>query len=590
MDRNPRGSSAIAIVGIAFRFPARLHTLDELWEVLTKGSDVTGPLPDARRALLGDRCALAEFAGGYLEGIERFDAPFFGMNGREARLCDPQQRILLETTWHALEDAAIVPDSLRGSATGVFVGAHTCDYQPLALAAGVEADAYWNAGLNTSMLANRISYTFDLAGPSFTVNTACSSGLEALVLGTSMLREGRCETAIVGGVNVILAAEIAQSAKRAGMLSPEGRCRPFDDGADGFVRGEGVAVAVLRPLEQALADGAPIHGVIRAAVSAHGGRGASLVSPQLDRQSDLIVAAHRQRGDDAAFVQVVDAHGTGTSLGDAVELDAIAQALRLIEPDRSAPVSVSSVKGNLGHLESVAGLAGVVRILAAFRREELSPTAHFERCNRLARIGDTPLRIQDRIEAWPAVDGIRTAGVSSFGFGGSIAHVILDSSPATSPRTPEHGRKRCLVLLSARDQDRLIALAASWLDWIKSSALSEEFDRDLLQDLAWTSVHGRARLPHRAGFVVSAGEELRQGLKELIATRGSASNLETPWLWNQPALEGSDQEDVESEREQVMSWLEDPTNLELPTSISSGQLTHQLPRYSFSPLEYWLGR
>jgi len=558
---------------MAFRLPGQVNDRTRLWQVLANGVDTTGPLTADRIPLLGAGSDLAEFAGGWLAAVDRFDAPFFGMNGREARSADPQQRLLLETAWHALEDAAIAPETLRGTRTGVFVGSHACDYLSLSSACGLEVDGYWNAGLHSNMLANRISHFFDLTGPSLTVNTACSSSLEALVLAADLLRSGRCELAIVGGVNLILTSEIARSALRAGLLSPDGKCRPFDDAANGFVRGEGIAALVVRPLEDARAAGNPIHAILRNAMSAHAGRAASLSSPRLDRQRDLIVATHREGTQGGAFVSLMEAHAAGSRIGDAVEWEAIEEACRIIEPARRSGVSVGSLKANFGHLESAAGIAGVIKLCVCFAKGQIPPTAHHSRRSSLIRAGHSPLRVAERLESWTGDGGPLRAGVSSFGFGGAMAHVILESPPheAESAAT-DREEPATWVVMSARDPDRLAAAARRWL---------LEHERAPLGDLAFTSREGRTAFPHRTAFPVASHDDLRRRLEEFIRVGpargdGSVIGAATTAGGADPAVLSL-----------VRVWLSSRSAEPLRGISASGRMTSDAPKYEFAPHAYW---
>lgn len=547
--------SDVAILGMAFRFPGDLRDREALCDLLYSGRTALGPLPEERAELLGDLCDLPESAGGYVAGIEYFDAPFFNMNGREARITDPQQRILLETAWHALEDAALPPEALDRGATAVAVGAHACDYHQLALQSGIPVDAYWNAGVNMSLLANRLSFFFDLHGPSLTVNTACSSSLEALVLATSLIENGSCNTAIVGGVNLMLTSETSLSARRGGLISPTGECRPFDDRANGFVRGEGVVVLVLGSLTKALEERRPIHAVIRSAVSGHGGRAASLVSPQLDRQRDLLVTAHRRAGLSDQFVNIIEAHGTGTRLGDAVEVEAIHAAIELIEPESQRPVSIGSVKGNIGHMESAAGLAGVVRVCVGMQRGQLPPSGSLEEVSSLIRPSRGTV-IQRACEPWLERDGVRRGGISSFGFGGSIAHVILESPPARP--LPERGSSEpaasgSLVRVTARSRERLEVLVRRLHEW-----LSKPTSRGIsLPEIARTLRDGRTRHPVQVAWTVATREELIQEFDRFL-------------------LEGEHSMDTE-QRSGALLGGEQPC-----------AMTSEVPSYPFARHRYWL--
>ncbi len=504
-------STAIAIVGMGFRLPGADRP-EQLWPLLRNGVDLVGEVPASR----GDAFHHPEAPryGAFLDDVAGFDAPFFGLKGLEACTTDPAQRLLLMSAWEAFEDAALDPTRLRGTQTGVFIGAHSDDYHELAVRGGFPINAYWNAGLNGSILANRISYFFDLLGPSLTINTACSSSLEALVWAVDSLRTGRCETALVGAANLVLLPTIGLGAARAGMLSPQGKCRSFDSSADGFVRGEGVVVLVLKPLDAALSEGYRLHGVIRGARSGHGGQATNLAAPNLKRQRDLICATYREAGIDAATVGYLEAHGTGTRLGDSVEVEALKEAFADLLGDRlgQAHCVLGSLKSSMGHLEAAAGLAGLVKLCLAMRHATLPPLVHFRELNPLIDLAGSPFLIEREAAVWLASDGQpRRAGLSGFGFGGSYAHVILEEPPAAVPRAGTSERQ--LIPLSARDEERLLQVARRLLDWLQTGPDPSA----PLAAIAETLRYGRAALNARLAIVCTTREELIEALQAYLA-------------------------------------------------------------------------
>ncbi len=496
---------AIAIVGMGFRLPGA-DTPDQLWPLLRDGVDLVGQVPEVRRAYFSDPEAPQH--GAFLSEVAGFDAPFFGMKGLEACSADPAQRLLLMATWEAFEDGAIDPTHLRGTPTGVFIGAHSDDYHELAVRCAYPINAYWNAGLNGSILANRISYFFDFTGPSLTINTACSSSLEALTWAVTALRTGRCETAIVGAANLVLLPTIGLGAARAGMLSPQGKCRSFDAEADGFVRGEGVVSLILKPLAAAQREGCRLHGLIRGVRSGHGGQAQNLAAPNLKRQRDLICATYRESGIDAAGVSYLEAHGTGTRLGDSVEVEALKEAFAELLGDRlpEAQCGIGSLKSTMGHLESAAGLAALVKLCLALRHKIKPPLVHFQQLNPLIQLDGSPFYIQAAAQPWPSsCDRPRLAGLSGFGFGGAYAHVILQEPPPESSPAPAPALE--LIVLSARDDERLLMVVRRLFDWLEGAGSETS-----LAQIAHSLRIGRAAMSARLAFTCRSLLELRETL------------------------------------------------------------------------------
>jgi len=361
--------------------------------------------------------------GGFIDQIDRFDAAFFGVSPREAAFMDPQQRILLETAWEALEDGGQVPGSLRGSSTGVFVGISTHDYELLQSSPDerTDIDIYSTTGGVLSIAANRISYCLDLHGPSLAVDTACSSSLVAVHLACESLWNGTSSLALVGGVNALLAPMPFVAFSRMSMMSPTGRCRAFDAAADGFVRGEGVGVVVLKRFSAARKDGDRVYAVIRGTAANQDGRTNGLTLPSAAAQAALVRTACRSAGVDPASICYVEAHGTGTPIGDPIEARALGEALGVGRPT-AEPCIVGSVKTNIGHLEAGAGIAGVIKLALLLDRGEIPPNLHFRDPNPSIDFEKLRLRVPIRSEELRSVDGNGheiVAGVNSFGFGGA---------------------------------------------------------------------------------------------------------------------------------------------------------------------------
>ncbi|MFI0777853.1 SDR family NAD(P)-dependent oxidoreductase [Streptomyces sp. NPDC021212] len=520
----------IAIVGMSGRFPGS-PDLDAFWENLAQGRDLISETPAERWDWreLAERFPGTPRWGGFLEDVDRFDPLFFKISPLEAEVMDPQHRLFLEETWKALEDAGCRPDTLAGRPVCVFVGTQFTDYESMVLGSG-EPNAYAGAGLARTMLANRISYLFDLRGPSESVDTACSSSLVALHRAVRSLRSGESELAIAGGVSLVLSPQTVVSAQQLGVLAPDGRCKTMDSRADGYVKGEGVAALVLKPLSRALADGDRVHGVIRGSAVNHGGHATSLTAPNPDAQADLLTAAYRDARLPVGTVSYVEMHGTGTELGDPVEVDAIRTAWRRSANERSAAgepvagdateVGLGTVKSNIGHLEPAAGVAGVVKVLLAMRHRRLPATLHVERLNPLIRVDGTPFAPVLAARDWRPVDADgtplrRRAGVSSFGFGGVNAHVVLEEA-AEAPRWSEQDERDDgpqLFVLSARNPDRLRAYAAA-----TAAFLARETDGAPLAALARTSRSGRVPMAARLAVVAASRADLGESLAEFAAS------------------------------------------------------------------------
>jgi phthiocerol/phenolphthiocerol synthesis type-I polyketide synthase C len=459
-------SEPIAIVGASCRLPGA-RDLDGLWDLLASGTDAVTEIPDDRwnKAALyhperGQRGKAYTFAAGVLGDVSGFDAGFFGISPREATQMDPQQRLLLELAYEAIEDAGIDVARLAGEAVGVFVGGSSWDYSNLNVGDRAAMDAYSMIGVTLCSLANRISYVFDLRGPSFTVDTACSSSLVALHLACEAIRGGQIGMAMVGGVSLLLAPQSYVGFCAASMLSPTGRCHAFDARADGYVRAEGGGVVVLKPLGSALAAGDPIRAVIRGTGVNSDGRTTGLSLPNREAQAALLDSIYTRFGLDPADLGYVEAHGTGTRAGDPIEAGALGE---ILGARRSAPLTIGSIKTNIGHLEAGSGMAGLLKATLVAERGLIPPSLHNETPNpdiqfdalnlRLAR-GLTPLRKDARP---------RLIGINSFGFGGTNAHTVIETpDPQPSREMTDAGGVLPPILLSARSEEALRALAGDW--------------------------------------------------------------------------------------------------------------------------------
>jgi polyketide synthase PksM/rhizoxin synthesis polyketide synthase/nonribosomal peptide synthetase RhiB len=505
---------AIAIVGMAGRYPGAAD-IPEFWRNLRAGRETIGEVPadrwDWREHVDPERKDRAYTRwGGFIADADKFDPLFFGITPREAKLLDPQQRVFIEAAWAALEDAGYTRQGLKAAAratggdVGVFAGAMHSSYRLLgmdAVAAGQLVQSnHWS-------IANRVSYLFDFTGPSLAVDTACSASLAAIHLACESLRRGECGAAIAGGVSLILHPQQPLELSRAGMLSKGPHNSAFGEAGDGFVQGEGVGVVLLKPLAAALADGDRIHAVIRGSAMNAGGKTAGYTVPNPHAQAEVVEAALRRAGLTAESIGYVECHGTGTSLGDPIEIAGLGDAFRR-SGHGGAPCAIGSVKSNIGHLESAAGVAGLTKAVLQLQHAELVPSLHATPRNPRIDFASGPFRVQESAVPWPAPsDGVRRAGVSSFGAGGANVHVVLEQAPAAP--VPSVGQGPWLVPLSARTAERLTVLAGTL-----RAALTAQPDLDVA-DIAYTLAVGREAMEVRAALVVSDRADLLRQLARI---------------------------------------------------------------------------
>ena len=514
----PDLSEPIAIVGMAGRFP-QADSVEEFWELLRTGRDGVTSIPAERFDPAVLEAASVPTQGGFLTGIDRFDAAFFGVPPREAENLDPQQRLLLESAWHALEDAAIDPAGLRGTRTGVFVGVSYADYARVLAAGGAAGvDAYYGTGTALNAAAGRLAFTLGLSGPALAVDTACSSSLVAVHLAVRSLRAGESDTALVGGVNILLDPASWMAVGQAHMLGAGGRCRTFSADADGFVRAEGCGVLVLKRLADARRDGDRVLAVVRGTAVNSDGASSGLTAPNGSAQEALLATALADAGLSGADVSYLEAHGTGTSLGDPVELRA---AWRVLGPGRrpGRPLRVGSVKSNIGHCESAAGLAAVVKTVLALRHGTLPGNLHFADPNPQIPWDDMNVRVVDAATPWRADGAPRVAGVSGFGFTGTNAHLVLSDAPddagvpeAAGEPAPEAGEP-LLVPLSAPDPAGLERLTERWRVLLDDTGeAGVERSAPDLAALARVAAVGRAHFPYRRVLAGRNAGQLASGL------------------------------------------------------------------------------
>jgi acyl transferase domain-containing protein/acyl carrier protein/predicted O-methyltransferase YrrM len=523
-----RQAEPIAVVGMSCRFPGHASTPEALWALLRDGRDAITEIPPDR----WDRSAYFDADpdapgkmytrhGGFLDQVDRFDARFFGITPREAERLDPQQRLLLEVSWEALERAGIAPDGLMGTPGGVFVGLSAGDFMQLQMKLGEpgDIDAYLASGSSPAVASGRLSYTLGLQGPSMTIDTACSSSLAAIHLACHSLRLGECHMALAGGVSLILMPEINVTFSKARMMAPDGHCKTFDAGADGYVRSEGCGVVVLKRLSDATTAGDHILAVIRGSALNQDGRSSGLTAPNGPSQSAVIREALARAGVAPADVDYVEAHGTGTSLGDPIEVGALGA---VFAEGRSAgrPLVLGSVKTNLGHLEAAAGMAGFMKVVLAMQHGEIPPHLHFHHPNPLIEWHAWPFVVPTVPTPWVAREGRRVAGISAFGFSGTNAHVVVESGPVAVPDRPALGdRPVHLLPLSAKSDIALRELAGRMAERLAAEPGA------FLADACFTAGTGRAHFSHRVAVVATTAGEAGRCLHEYA--HGAASPVVT---------------------------------------------------------------
>ncbi|WP_396978123.1 type I polyketide synthase [Nostoc sp. ATCC 53789] len=532
----------IAIVGMACRFPGGADDPETFWQILRDGTDAIVEVPSDRWDIDAyydpnpdSPGKMSSRYGGFLKQVDRFDAEFFGISPREAISIDPQQRLLLEVSWEALENACQPPSELMGSSTGVFVGVTTNDYTRFYAQAGEQGiDAYQGTGSAFSAMVGRLSFVLGLQGPCVALDTACSSSLVSVHLACQSLRNGECELALAGGVNLILTPEANIMFSKARMMAADGRCKTFDAAANGYVRSEGCGMVVLKRLSQAQAQGDKILAVIRGSAVNQDGRSSGLTVPNGIAQENLIRQAIANAKVQPQQVSYVEAHGTGTSLGDPIEVEAIAATLAK-EHTTDRPLAIGSVKTNIGHLESAAGVAGLMKVVLALQHQQIPPHLHLNQPNPLIPWSELPLTIPRTLTPWQTNGETRIAGVSSFGFSGTNAHAILEEAPLEKAGgaggqggrgageqggrgAEEQGsrgeeiteRPLHLLTLSAKHPQALQQLAQNYIKYLSSHAEIP------LGDITHTSQIGRTHFSHRLAIIADDHQQIQQQLQAYL--------------------------------------------------------------------------
>jgi acyl transferase domain-containing protein/acyl-CoA synthetase (AMP-forming)/AMP-acid ligase II/acyl carrier protein len=513
LEQRKFDEDAIAIIGMGCRFPGA-NNPDEFWRLLHDGVDGISEVPADRwsNQTYYDQNAATPGKmntrwGGFLTNIDKFDPKFFGISPREADGMDPQQRLLLEVAWETLEHAGLAPEKLVGSQTGVFVGISSDDYSRLQYKDARELDAYAGTGNAHSIAANRISYVLDLRGPSMAMDTACSSSLLAIHQACQSIRNHECTAALAGGVNLVLTPELTITFSQARMMSSVGQCHAFDDSADGYVRGEGCGLVMLKAVSEAQRDGDTILAVIRGSAVNQDGRSNGLTAPNGPAQEAVIRQALKNARVQPQQISYVETHGSSTPLGDPIEVAALKNVL-MQERTAEQPCLLGAVKTNIGHLESAAGIAGLIKTVLSLQKGEIVPNLHFERLNTRISFEGTTFAIPTQPLPWPTEE--RIAGVSAFGFGGTNVHVILEAGPAIQPIKNEFERTHQILTLSAMSEEALVQIAKNYQDYLK------EYPTTPIADLAFTANTGREHFASRLAITTTTTDRLRGQLATFI--------------------------------------------------------------------------
>ncbi len=520
-------SDDIAVIGLSCRFPGSPDT-DIFWKNLVDEMDLVTSVPEDRKEIThrghtpADSAAASHDRGGFIDGIGNFDAGFFGISSVEATSMDPQHRIFLETAWRAIEDAGYAPSSLSGKDVGVFAGIMTSDYNALAVENNAAINAYSASGLIHSMLSNRLSYILNLHGPSETINTACSSSLVAVHRAVRAICNHECDQAIVGGVNTLLSSTSHNTAISAGVLSKDGKCKAFDASADGYVRSEGVGVIILKPVKKAVEDNDHIYAVIKGSAVNHGGRSLSLTAPNENAQASLIVNAVEKAGVSPDTLTYIEAHGTGTSLGDPIEVNGLKKAFGSMQNGQKTYCGIGSVKSNIGHLEAAAGIASLIKTVLALKYKKIPASINFKQLNPYICLKDSPFYIVENTRVWEHLSGTDghpiplRAGVSSFGYGGANAHVVVEEYSCPERKSTETAEPHAIVLSAktACSLDRYVHAFNDFLNNKDGRYCNEELR---LSDIAVTLQTGRDHFSERMAFIANSLDELKTILKNIVS-------------------------------------------------------------------------
>jgi polyketide synthase PksL len=524
-------SDSIAIIGMQGLFP-QSDDLATFWHHLVEGHDLVTEVPKERwnwHDYYGDVKIHADKSnskwGGFINNVAHFDAGFFNISAREANLMDPQQRLFLEIAWKTIEDAGYNPFELPSQKVGVFAGVEFSEYQNLIAKHQKDFHGFIATGNSHSLIANRVSYFFNFQGPSEAIDTACSSSLVAIHRAVLSIQNGECDTALAGGVSLMLNPDTLVITSQLGALSTDGRCKTFDKSANGYVKGEGVAAILLKPLRQAQLDGDRIYGVIKSSAVNHGGKAQSLTAPNACAQSELLISAYSKAAISPDTITYIETHGTGTALGDPVEIEGLKLAFDTLLATKAkiTPIALGSVKTNIGHLEPASGIAGLIKIILAMSHEVIPGILHFNELNPYIQLTDTPFYIAEKKQAWRRSKNEAgqeiplRAGVSSFGFGGTNAHIVIEEGRIHQQNdVGNHVKPYYLVTFSAKQQESLLQKLKDMHQWLELNR-----EKVSLSSLCFTLNVGRASFNWRCALVVNSVDELSSALTLLI-------NNETP--------------------------------------------------------------
>ncbi|MDA2920403.1 SDR family NAD(P)-dependent oxidoreductase [Desulfobacterota bacterium AH_259_B03_O07] len=513
----------IAIIGIGCRFPGA-NGPEGFWNLLRNGVDAITEVPasrypvdvfyDPQPGIPGKICTRW---GGFIENADLFDPYFFGISPREAKSMDPQQRLLLEVAWEALEDAGQTSDTIYGSNTGVFIGMCNSDYSDLQIHVGDSStmSLYTATGVARSVMSGRLSYIFRLEGPSLMTDTACSSSLVAAHLACQSLWSGECEMAIAGGVNLILTPEATMCFSVASMMALDGKCKAFDARGDGFVRSDGIGAIILKTLSKAQEDRDPIYAVIRGSAINNDGYGTGMMTPRREGQEAVIRDAYKTAGLTPGQVHYIEAHGTGTNIGDPVEALALGTVLSK-EKSKDNPCIIGSVKGNVGHMEGTAGIGGIIKVALSLKHRAIPPSLHFQEPNPNIPWGDLPLKVQTEYGPWPTSSGPALCGVSSFGISGANAHMVIEEAPRTTKKmaeTQKDDAKAKILTLSARSQKALESMSRAYHSFLSDGGAGADL---ILNDICYTASVRRTHHEHRLAVIGHSRNEMAEKLETFL--------------------------------------------------------------------------
>ena len=585
----------IAIVGTACRLPGKCNSAEELWTLLSNNESGIKKLSENRfnwPIEINSSVYPGINLGGFIEDIDCFDAEFFRILPKEAKSLDPQQRFMLELAWHCIEDSGLSADKLNQSETGVFIGASGSDYSKLMQEELVEVDAYCATGNSMAILANRISYFFDFSGPSIQLDTACSSSLTAVHSAIQSIRLGECQQALVGGVHLICHPANSLAYHNAGMLSPDGQCKTFDATANGYVRSEGAVMLFLKPLSLALKNSDTVHALLKGSAVNHGGLSGGLTVPSPVKQSQLLCKAWKNAGIEATDITYLEAHGTGTPLGDPIEIQGIKDAFNLSSKDKNSHDTVcgiGSIKSNLGHLEAAAGITGLLKIVLSMQNRELPASINFLKINPQIQIDSSNLKVIDKNQPWSiSAEKKRIAGVSSFGSGGANAHVVLEE---WIPEEKTHNDNVVnLFVISAKNLKKLREYAQTILDWIRLESNNTEFEKFL-----YTCQVSRYSMEERLAIEVMDYTDLEFQLTHWLENQNTTNTL---WQKN---VNRADEKELLLDETAINVQIEKALSEIAAIWVSGGNISFEsfysapaerasIPLYPFSKDKYWFSR